>query len=207
MLYELSHFIKDKMGFLWEAIEWGNAKAFALRYAKPLKQVPAVLESASTDKVTIKSVEASDCKALAELFAGQPEESFKFFQPHAFDEKTLTKLAKRESQLMFIALIEGEIVGYCFMRSFVNGQTYRGYMVDVNHRGQGIAKVMGYAMNDVATALGLRMFKSIAPDNVASMAATKSVCDIKIIKTLENGDYYLECFAKPADNQVVVGGV
>ena len=69
-------------------------------------------------------------------------------------------------------------------------------MVDANHRGQGIAKIMGYAMNDVANSLGLKMFKSISPINAPSMAVTKSVCDINIVKTLDNGDLLVECIAK-----------
>ena len=195
MLYELAHWVKDKFGFLWNLAEWGNAKAFAMRYHKRLKTIDSVLEVFSF-KYTLKQVRPSDCGALADFFARQPEEAFEFFQCHGFDEKSLVKLARRESQLMFIALKEDEIVGYCFMRSFVNGQTYRGYMVDANHRGQGIAKEMGHAMNEVGNVLHLRMFKSISPNNVASMAATQSVCDINVVKTLDNGDQLVECFAK-----------
>lgn len=195
MLYELAHFIKDKFGFLWNLAEWVNAKAFALRYHGKLKAVDSMLEVCSLG-CTLKQIKPEDCGALAEFFARQPKEAFEFFQCHGFDEKSLIKLSRRESQLMFIALKEEEIVGYCFMRSFVNGQTYRGYMVDANHRGQGIAKEMGRAMNEVADVLGLKMFKSISPDNVASMAVTKSVCDINIVKTLDNGDLLVECFGK-----------
>ena len=72
------------------------------------------------------------------------------------------------------------------MRSFVNGKTFKGYMVGIDHRGQGVAREMGFAMNRVAKVLGLRMFKSISPENPASMAVTKKVNDIKIIKTLDN---------------------
>ena len=91
------------------------------------------------------------------------------------------------------------------MRSFVNGKTFKGYMVGIDHRGRGVAREMGIAMNRVAKELGLRMYKSISPENPASMAVTKKVNDIKIIKTLDNGDMLIECFEK-ADNQRIVGG-
>ena len=91
------------------------------------------------------------------------------------------------------------------MRSFVNGKTFKGYMVGIDYRGQGVAREMGIAMNRVARELGLRMFKSISPENPASLAVTKKVNDIKIIKTLDNGDMLIECFEK-ADIQRI-GGV
>lgn len=67
-------------------------------------------------------------------------------------------------------------------------------MVGIDHRGQGVARE-----------LGLRMFKSISPENSTSMAVTKKVNDIKIIKTLDNGDMLIECF-EMTDNQRTVGG-
>ena len=82
---------------------------------------------------------------------------------------------------------------------------FKGDMVGIDHRGMGIAGEMGVAMNRVAKELGLRMFKSISPENPASMAVTKKVNDIKIIKTLNNGDMLIECFEK-ADSQRVIGG-
>jgi hypothetical protein len=51
-------------------------------------------------------------------------------------------------------------------------------------------------MNKVNEALGLRMFGSISPENTASMAAAKSVNEVKILETLENGDYYVEFLPK-----------
>ena len=97
------------------------------------------------------------------------------------------------------------IADYFFMRSFVNGKTFKGYMVGIDHRGQGVAREMGFAMNRVARELGLRMFKSISPENPASLAVTKKVNDIKIIKKLDNGDMLIECFEK-ADIQRIGGG-
>ena len=49
MLYELAHAIKERCGFLWDAIEWGNAQAFSLMYRKGLKRIPEILQNHSTD--------------------------------------------------------------------------------------------------------------------------------------------------------------
>lgn len=204
MLYEIAHIVKDNFGFLWDAIEWGNAEAFALMHHKAMKGLPELLEECS-GRYSLKLASQEDIARMKSFFDAQPQEAFRFFQPHDFDEKGIRKVVVNKSFLTFLAMDGDEIVGYFFMRSFVNGKTFKGYMVGIDHRGMGVAGEMGIAMNRVAKELGLRMFKSISPENPASMAVTKKVNDIKIIKTLNNGDMLIECFEK-ADSQCVIGG-
>ena len=98
---------------------------------------------------------------------------------------------------MTFVVTEGDlIVGYFFLRSFIDGKCFKGRMVDYRQRGKGIAKFMGIAINNVATHLGMRIYTTISPKNYASLASTKAVNDIKIVKTLENGYYYIECTPK-----------
>lgn len=204
MLYEIAHVIKERFGFLWDAIEWGNAEMFALMHRKGIVRIPDLLAECS-GKYTLRLATCEDVEQMKAFFAVQPKETFTFFQPHDFDEKGIKKVVLNRSFLTFVAMDGNEIAGYFFMRSFVNGKTFKGYIVGIDHRGQGVAKEMGVAMNRVARELGLRMFKSISPENPASMAVTKKVNDIKIIKTLDNGDMLIECFEK-TDNQTVMWG-
>ena len=204
MLYEIAHIIRDKFGFLWDAIEWGNAEAFALMHHKAMKGLPELLEECS-GRYSLRLASQEDVSRMKAFFDAQPTEAFRFFQPHDFDEKGIRKVVLNKSFLKFLAMDGDKIVGYFFMRSFVNGKTFKGYMVGIDHRGMGVAGEMGVAMNRVAKELGLRMFKSISPENPASMAVTKKVNDIKIIKILNNGDMLIECFEK-ADSQRVIGG-
>lgn len=204
MLYEIAHIIKDKFGLLWDAIEWGNAEAFALMHHRAMRGLPGLLEECS-GRYSLRLASQEDVSRMKSFFDAQPKEAFRFFQPHDFDEKGIRKVVLNKSFLTFLAMDGDEIVGYFFMRSFVNGKTFKGYMVGIDHRGMGVAGEMGVAMNRVAKELGLRMFKSISPENPASMAVTKKVNDIKIIKTLNNGDMLIECFEK-ADSQRVIGG-
>ena len=60
-----------------------------------------------------------------------------------------------------------QIVGYFFLRPFVNGKCFRGRIADYCSRGKGIGKLMA-----------------------------KAVSDVRIIKTLDNGYYYIECKPK-----------
>lgn len=204
MLYEIAHVIKERFGFLWDAIEWGNAEVFALMHRGEMKRIPELLAECS-GRYQLRLATREDVKQMRAFFEAQPEEAFRFFQPHEFDEMGIKKVVLNKSFLTFVALDGNEIAGYFFMRSFVNGKTFKGYMVGIDHRGRGVAREMGIAMNRVARELGLRMFKSISPENPASLAVTKKVNDIKIIKTLDNGDMLIECFEK-TDSQLNRGG-
>ncbi len=195
MLYKLAHILRDKFGFLWNLIEWGNAFVFALTHKSALKKIPAVLQECS-ETYTLRLTEPADAPALAKFFAEQPEESFEFFKPHAFDEKSLLKIIRNKAFLTFLVLDKDAIVGYFFLRCFVNGKSFRGKIVDYRYRGKGIAKLEGEAMTRVSTTLGIRMFGTISPDNYASLASSKAVNEVVIVKTLDNGYYYIEYLPK-----------
>ena len=195
MLYKLAHILRDKFGFLWNIIEWCNAFVFALMHKSALKKIPAILKKCS-GQFTLRLAAPADAAPLAKFFSEQPEDAFKFFKPHAFDEKTLSKIIRNKAFLTFLVLDDEKIVGYFFLRCFVNGKCFKGYIVDNSYMGRGIAKLEGLAMNKINEVLGLRMFGSISPKNPASMAVAKAVNDVKILSTLDNGDYYIEFLPK-----------
>ena len=195
MLYKLAHILRDRFGFVWNVVEWLNALVFSLTHRAALKKIPEILRE-SSDKFTLRLAEPADSAPLATIFAEQPEDAFKFFKPHKFDEKTLLKIIKNRAFLTFLVLDGEKIVGYFFLRCFVNGKCFKGYMVADAYKGQGIAKLEGLAMNKVNETLGLRMFGSISPENPASMAVAKAVNEIKVLETLENGDLYIEFLPK-----------
>lgn len=195
MLYKLAHILRDKFGFLWNIIEWCNAFVFALMHKSSLKKIPAILKDFS-EQYTLSIASPADAAQLATFFAEQPEDAFKFFKPHAFDEKTLSKIIRNKAFLMFLVLDGEKIVGYFFLRCFVNGKCFKGYIVDNSYMGRGIAKLEGLAMNKINEVLGLRMYGSISPENPASMAVAKAVNEVKILSTLDNGDYYIEFLPK-----------
>lgn len=195
MLYKLAHILRDKFGFLWNIIEWCNAFVFALTHKNALKKIPEILKECS-GQFTLRVAAPADAASLATFFAEQPEEAFKFFKPHAFDEKTLLKIIKNKAFLTFLVLDGEKIVGYFFLRCFVNRKSFRGRIVDYRWRNKGIAKLMGITMNKIIAVLNVRLFGSISPDNYASLQSTKAANDIRVIKTLDNGYYYIEYLPK-----------
>lgn len=203
MLYEVTHFVQKKVPWIWDIIEWGNSELFALQHRKSLMDLPLLLDK-YTDRFVVSMAVEADVAALANFFAKQPEDAFIFFNPHGFDVKSLTRLVFRKSFLMFLVKDGNEIVGYFFLRCFANGTAFKGRIVDAKRRNQGIGKFMGDVINDVVMNLGVRLFTTISPDNYASFASAKAVNDIRIVRTLENGYYYIECL--PKGSSAINGG-
>ena len=206
MLYEIAHTIKDKLCFLWETVEWGNEILFVIMHKDGLKTVPEILREVSNETFTIRLTEDEDAPRLAKFFSEQPEDAYKFFKPHGFDEKSVRKVLRNRAFMTFVVAEGDEIVGYFFLHSFINGKCFKGRMVDYRQRNRGIAKLMGIAINRTATCLGMRIYTTISPENYASLASTKAVNDITIVKTLENGFYYIECTPKQSSEKTKLGG-
>lgn len=203
MLYFLAHLIRDHFGFLWDWLEWINSLVFRCRYHSSLRRIPLILKEGSGRMInkkngtevllTFRLANESDAASLSSFFAKQPEEYYTFFRPHAFDEKTLRSLARRDSFIMMVATIGEEIVGYFFLRSFVNGSSYLGKMVGEGWQGNGICKRMCLLSMKIATTLNLRMFESINKKNLASLRSS-SVLKQVILQELDNDDLLIEDF-------------
>ena len=185
MLYELAHTIQNKMPLLWEVVEGLNAAFCGIKIGKRLQ-----LQDCLTGGMRIADVD--DAGRLADFFARQPAESFKWFRPHAFDEKTMRKLLERKSYVIYVWEEEGEIIGYAFLRCFMNGKCFLGKMVDVNHQGKGVCTKLCEVGMSFAQKTGFRMFESINKENIGSMKASQKACDVIVVEELENGDVLIE---------------
>ena len=185
---------------MWDTLEWINSIAFGLRYRKGLKAVGMMLADVTmTVKgqgdemtvVTFKQGGTEDAARLADFFARQPEESFTYFRPHAFDEHSIGKLLGRKSFVVMLAMVGDEVVGYAFLRSFVHGRGYLGKIVDTQWQGRGICKRMCLIAMDVALTLGIHMYESININNKASMSSS-SVLRQVVVQELDGGDLLFE---------------
>ena len=185
MLYELAHTIQAKIPWLWEAVEQLNAAVCGWKIGDETHLQKCL-------SVGVRVANINDAGCLADFFARQPEDSYKWFRPHGFDEATLRKLLRRKSYIIYVMEEDDEIIGYAFLRCFVNGKCFLGKMVDVNHQGKGVCtKLCAVGMNMVET-LGWRMFESINKENVGSMKASQKACDVILVEELENGDVLIE---------------
>ena len=211
MLYKIAHILRDKLPWIWDIIGIINSFLFGLRYGSKMKNIQNILshftktidEAGNTLSYRIESLGKDNLPMLAKMFAEQPASAFDFFKPHGFDELSLNRLAKDKSFLAYIVVAEGAVqqkvcVGYFFQRSFFWGKSFRGYMTDYRWQRRGINKMMNLCATEISSLLGLRVFGTIAPENIASMKSAQTANDIQIIETLPNGDYYVEY--KPKTN-------
>ncbi|MDE5550622.1 MAG: GNAT family N-acetyltransferase [Bacteroidaceae bacterium] len=185
MLYELAHAIQAKIPWIWEGVEAINAALCGLKIADRRK-----LQECLPANVRIAGL--CDAGRLADFFARQPKGSFKWFRPHAFDEATMRKLLSRKSYIIYVQEEDEEIIGYAFLRCFVNGKCFLGKMVDVNHQGKGVCTRLCATGMTLAEKVGFRMFESINKDNLGSMKASQKACDVIVMEALEGGDLLIE---------------
>ena len=187
-MYKLAHYLRDHLPFIWDFVDWVNGVLFTWLYGRKMKALPGLLEAVAGEYqiVEMSSIQATD---LEKFFAAQPEESFKFFKPHGFDAQSLRKLQRNRAFLAYIVKYDNSPVGYFFLRSFFFGKAYLGKMVDHDHQGKGIGKMMCLCAMDIASTLGLRMFETISKDNLSSLYSTQNVLETRIVE--EMPDNYL----------------
>ena len=185
MLYELAHTLQTKMPWLWEGVETLNGMVCGWKIGDGR-------DLQSSLPVGMRIADVNDACRLADFFAHQPEESFKWFRPHSFDEGTMRKLLGRKSYIIYVLEEEDVIIGYAFLRCFINGKCFLGKMVDVNHQGKGVCTKLCKVGMDIAQKTGFRMFESINKENIGSMKASQKACDVIVLEELEGGDLLIE---------------
>lgn len=189
-------FIKHHLSFIWDIIEWLNSIIFHILHGKLIKKVVYDVLETYNGEIQFRVLNNEDMSELADFFERQPENAFLFFKPHQFDKNSLLRKNNDKSFIMIGAFENNELIGYCFLRCFFNKQAFRGKIVDVNNQGRGIAKKMGLIMSEICSKMNFRIFATISKDNVKSIASSKAVNNIRIIKELPDNYLYVEYLRK-----------
>lgn len=190
-LYNIAHTLKDKLPYIWDAIEKVNEWLFVFRYGKKVKSIVVNCVPEGYELVALKDVETTQ---IVKFFEHQPVDAYTFFKPHGFDEKSIKRLQKNKSYLAYLLIdkVNGQIAGYCFNRCFFQGKGFRGRMVDIDYRGKSLGTAMNKILNEVGFGIGLRLFESVSKDNVASYRSALSASNVRVVKEMENNELYLE---------------
>ena len=190
-LYDIAHFLQDRVSWFWSIIERGNGMAFSMRYGRKLKSLSFFSIPVEYELMPIRDVSHKDIIAF---FDRQPKEAFTYFRPHGYDDKSIKRLQRNTSFLGYVLLDKenGQIAGYCFNRCFFNGQGFRGRMVDIDYRGKGLGTAMNKILNEVGFGIGLRLFETVSKENVASYRSALSASSVRVVKEMENNELYLE---------------
>lgn len=191
MLYEIAHFLRDRLNWLWNIIEGLNGWLFSMRYGK------------ISERITIREVPEGFClvkitniptEEMVVFFDRQPDEAYTFFHPHGFDAKSVRRLQKNKSFLAYVLKdkTNDQIAGYCFNRCFFHGKGFRGRLVDTDYRGRGLGTAMNKILNEVGFGIGLRLFETVSKENIASYRSALSASKVRMVKEMPNSELYLE---------------
>ncbi|NSW94698.1 MAG: GNAT family N-acetyltransferase [Bacteroidales bacterium] len=142
-----------------------------------------------------RKIAVSDLNNLQILINSQVKDDLKFFNPHGFDLKSLERQYKNPAFLMMGAFDGDKMIGYFFLRFFINKKCFVGRLIDKDYRGKGIGQVMNTIMYETAWKMGFRCLSTISKNNEMVMKAHARNPYMKILKELDN-DYLLVEFVR-----------
>lgn len=187
-------YIKHHLGFIWKAVEMLNGFLFSLLWGRKLQAAAdEVCRAYSNEQFSYMPATAGDLATLSDFFVRQPEESYRYFKPHAFDEKTLRSLYANPSFFQLLVKDQaGAIAGYFLIRFFVNRQAFVGYLVGKDYQGRGIAKTMCLITFKICWDHGFRTFATVSKENKRALAVYRHINDFKVIKELADDYLHIE---------------
>lgn len=186
--------LKHHLNFIWAIIEKTNSVLFNILWGR---KIQSFIYPEFSEGVCFKSISShEEIIQLVDFFSKQPKDAFTYFKPHGFDEKSLMKKLNDPSFMMIGCFKNNELAGYCFLRFFFNKKAFRGKIVGVKFQGQGLAKMMGIVTTQICQMMSFRLFATISRDNVRSLASSKAVNEIRIVKELPDNYLYVEYLLK-----------
>lgn len=193
MMIELLLYIKHKFYFFWKLIEYLNGFFVNVLWGKRIMaSANDVLNTIELPNFEYRILYKGDLIKLFNFLQIQPEESFRYFKPHDFDLNTLKRLYKNPSFLMMGAFNNDNLIGYFFLRFFINKYAFSGRIVDYRYQGLGVGKYMRKSMFRICWNNDFRAFATVSKKNIKSLKSIETINDYKIIKELENDYVYLE---------------
>ncbi|WP_430809862.1 MULTISPECIES: GNAT family N-acetyltransferase [unclassified Carboxylicivirga] len=189
-------YVKHKFPFLWNVIDWFNNHLFSAFFKSIFNQA---LENALTNinpgELSCRELRRVDLHQLYCLINSQDVSDLKYFKPHGFDMKSLEKQFSKSAFLMMGVFDKNTLVGYFFLRLFINKKCFVGRLTDRNYRGKGLGKIMNKVMYELAWQMNFRCLSTISQNNKAVMQAHSKNSSMKVLKKLSN-DYLLVEFVQ-----------
>lgn len=190
-------FIKHHFGFFWKLIEALNGWLFGLLFERQInRNLQILLEKSYHKKFIYKKLEESDLPKLHDFFDRQKPEQFRFFKPHAFLLTALRRLHRNRAFLMMGVFDSEKLIGYFFLRFFLNKKCFIGRIVDDDYQRQGVAKSMNEIMYQTIWQSGFRCLSTISKHNKSIVNFHQKGDNIRILKELPN-DYLFVEIVKP----------
>jgi len=195
-------FIKHHLSFIWNIIEKLNNFCFYLIFKKRMLDAgKKVFKQEPSSKYNYRLLNSNDAEALTSLISHQSKEDVRYFNPHGFDIESIRKQFSNHSFLMMGSFDGDKLIGYFFLRFFVNKKCFVGRLIDKDYRGKGIGVVMNNFMYKIAWTMNFRCLSTISKNNKAVMHAHSRNKSMVILKNLSN-DYLLVEFKKQVNTEI-----
>ena len=192
MVITLLKKIKYAFPWLWEIVEYFNGTSVRLFHGCKIDcAIDGALCSVDSE-YAYKRLTKSHVEQLVQFISQQPAGFDTFFKPHGFTAKDFKRVLTNGTFILIGAFDNDKLIGYCFIRFFINKSAFRGKIVDKEYQGRGIAKQMGLIISKVASNAGFRVYATISKDNVASLKSAKYGSSIEVIKELPDNYLYVE---------------
>lgn len=194
-------FIKHHFRFLWKIIEWVNGFIFSIFFRSRLEKViSGVFNDSPESSFSFRKLELSDAVSLQNLIDDQEASDLEYFRPHGFDARSINKQYRNHSFLMMGVFNDEKMIGYFFLRFFVNRKCFVGRLIDKKYRGQGIGLIMNYIMYETSWQMGFRCLSTISRNNKFVMKAHTKNPSMKVLKELQNDYLLIEFIRRDAND-------
>ena len=102
-----------------------------------------------------------------------------YFSPHSFKNKPLKKILNSYSFIPIGLYYKKSLIGYFFLRLFVNKRCFLGNIIHPNFQRKGYGKATSQIFKKLATKLDFSLFATIHKDNQSSLKCHSPIVKIK----------------------------
>lgn len=191
----ISYVIRFKNGYpkLWGYISFLNGLMVSGLYRKRIiKNANLMLAQMESEPFDYRLLKESDYSSLCSFFEKQERSQFDFFKPHGFDPVSLFSIINDSTYVLFGVFDKSQLVGYFFLRCFLNKKCYTGRIIAKEYQGKGISKKMGVILLNTGWMSGFRVFGTASRDNIKSLNSYKAINNFKIRNELVNNFIHFE---------------
>ena len=186
-------YLKHHYPLVWRAIEWTNGIVFRLLYAGEIKNI--VVDEIFKNQHNLYHIRLLQHKDLFDLEAfiiSEHPERLTYFRPHGFTHADLEKVWGNPAFIMMGVFHGEKIIGYFFLRCFLNKKCFVGRLVHSSYQGRGIGKLMNIIMYNTGWRSGFGVYSTISRKNEWVMRAHSKNPSMKIVKELGDDMIYVQ---------------
>jgi lipopolysaccharide/colanic/teichoic acid biosynthesis glycosyltransferase len=196
-------FIKHRLPFIWNWIDWLNETLFRVLHGTKLSvEAERCFEEFTLEGFVFRTLKEADISPLSELLLSQDPARVEHFNPHGFDTDSLESVYRNRSFLMFGVFEHEKLAGYFFLRCFWNGRCFVGRLIDEPFERRGIGRVMNQILYHTAWRSGFRCHTTISKDNALVMRSHANNPNVKVLGELANGYQFIEFIPPSGGNRL-----